>query len=193
MRPLTQAGMCVVSFDPPAHGASSGKSAEMVRMSAAVAAVIRDTGPVETLIGHSLGVAAAAIALRDHALDVQRLVSISSLTHCLWFTEVIGEYLGISAKTVARARWLVDKSYAQPVGWDQLSVVNMLASLAIPILVIHDCDDREIPFAHGMEISQAIPQAQFLATTGLGHRRVLKDQNVINLVTQFAEQSRAAA
>ena len=193
IRHLTQAGMCVVSFDHPAHGASSGKSAEMVRMSAAVAVVIQNTGPVETLIGHSLGVAAAAIALRDHQLDVQRLVSISSLTHCLWFTEVIGDYLGISATTVARARLLVDRSYAQPVGWDQLSVVDMLASLAMPILVIHDCDDREIPFEHGMKISQAIPKAQFLATTGLGHRRVLKDQNVIDLVTQFADQGRVAA
>ena len=190
---LTQAGMSVVSFDHPAHGESSGKSAEMIRMSAAVAAVIRDTGPVETLIGHSLGVAAAAIALRDHALDVQRLVSISSLTHCLWFTEVVGEYLGISEKTVARARLLVDRSYAQPVGWDRLSVVDMLANLAMPIFVIHDCDDREIPFEHGMKISQAIPQAQFLATTGLGHRRVLKDKNVIDLVTQFADQRRLAA
>jgi pimeloyl-ACP methyl ester carboxylesterase len=193
IRHLTLAGMSVVSFDHPAHGASSGKSAEMVRMSAAVAAVIRDTGPVETLIGHSLGVAAAAIALRDHELDVQRLVSISSLTHCLWFTEVIGDYLGISATTVARARLLVDRSYAQPVGWEQLSVVDMLASLAMPILLIHDCDDREIPFEHGMKISQAIPQAQFLATTGLGHRRVLKDQSVIDLVAQFADQGRVAA
>lgn len=193
IRHLTQAGMSVVSFDHPAHGASSGKSAEMVRMSAAVAAVIKHTGPVETLIGHSLGVAAAAIALRDHQLDEQRLVSISSLTHCLWFTEVIGDYLGISPTTIARARLLVDRSYAKPVGWDQLSVVDMLANLAMPILLIHDCDDREIPFEHGMKISRAIPHAQFLATTGLGHRRVLKDQSVIDLVTRFADQGRGAA
>ena len=193
IRQLTQKGLSVVSFDHPAHGHSSGNTAEMVRMSAAVAAVVQDIGRVDTLVGHSLGVAAAAIALRDHELDVRRLVSISSLVHCMWFTEVIRDYLGISQATVRRARSLVDRSYAQPVGWEDLSVVNMLASLQIPILLIHDCDDREIPFEHGVKISRALPQAQFLATTGLGHRRVLKDQNVIDLVAQFAQPGRPAA
>ena len=193
IRQLAQQGLSVVSFDHPAHGQSSGNTAEMVRMSAAVAAVVKDIGRVETLVGHSLGVAAAAIALRDHAIDVRRLVSISSLVHCMWFTEVIRDYLGISQATVRRARSIVDRSYAQPVGWEDLSVVNMLASLQIPVLLIHDCDDREIPFEHGLKISRALPQAQFLATTGLGHRRVLKDQNVIDLVAQFAQPGRAAA
>ena len=121
------------------------------------------------------------------------MVSISSLVHCMWFTEVIRDYLGISQATVSRARSLVDRSYAQPVGWENLSVVNMLARLKMPILLIHDCDDREIPFEHGVKISRALPQAQFLATTGLGHRRVLKDQNVIDLVAQFAQPERSAA
>jgi pimeloyl-ACP methyl ester carboxylesterase len=193
IRQLTQAGLNVVSFDHPAHGQSSGNTAEMVRMSAAIAAVIQDIGPVDTLIGHSLGVAAAAIALRDHDLPVTRLVSISSLTHCTWFTEVIADYLGISRATVARARKYVDQSYARPVGWEELSVVNMLSNLSIPILLVHDCDDQEIPFEHALKISYALPAAQFLATTGLGHRRVLKDKNVIDLVAQFAHQSRSAA
>jgi pimeloyl-ACP methyl ester carboxylesterase len=111
----------------------------------------------------------------------------------MWFTEVIREYLGISQATMQRARSIVDRSYAEPVGWEQLSVVDLLARLKMPILLVHDCDDREIPFEHGMKISRALPQAQFLATTGLGHRRVLKDQSVIDLVDQFAHQGRAAA
>ncbi len=193
IRQLTESGFCVVSFDHPAHGQSSGKTAEMIRMSAAVAAVVSEVGPIDTLIGHSLGVAATAIALRDHALPVRRLVSISSLTHCVWFTEVIRDYLGISTSTMLRARAIVDKSYAQPVGWEQLSVVDMLASLTIPILLIHDCDDQEIPFDHAMKISRAIPQAQFLATTGLGHRRLLKDKNVIDLVKEFSQQELVAS
>jgi Serine aminopeptidase, S33 len=202
---LAKNGMCVVSFDHPAHGHSSGNTAEMVRMAAAVTAVIEHVanrlGPVHTLIGHSLGVAASAIALRDHALRqpagalpcVGSLVSISSLTHCTWFTEVVASYLGISDSTVARARGIVDDSYAKPVGWEALSVVDMLPRLRLPILVIHDCDDLEIPFEHGLKISHALPQAQFLATTGQGHRRILKAPAVLDLVTQFAQFQGSAA
>jgi pimeloyl-ACP methyl ester carboxylesterase len=193
IRQLTQNGMSVVSFDHPAHGLSSGKTAEMVRMAAAVTAVVGNIGPVHTLIGHSLGVAASAIALRNQSLDVGRLVSISSLTHCIWFTEVVAEFLGISVKTVARARRIVDDSYAQPVGWEDLSVVDMMARLSMPILLIHDYDDLEIPFEHGVKISRAVPRAQFLATTGQGHRRILKAPAVLDLVTQFAREGRSAA
>ena len=193
IRQLIQNGMSVVSFDHPAHGLSSGKTAEMVRMAAAVKAVIHNIGPVHTLIGHSLGVAASAIAMRDHALDVGRLVSISSLTHCIWFTEVIAEFLGISATTVARARRILDNNYAQPVGWEDLSVVDMIARLSLPILLIHDYDDAEIPFEHGVKISRAVPRAQFLATTGQGHRRILKAPAVLDLVTQFAREGWSAA
>ncbi len=197
IRKLTQNGMSVVSFDHPAHGLSSGKTAEMVRMAAAVTAVVQNIGPVHTLIGHSLGVAASAIALRDNAahqaLDVGRLVSISSLTHCIWFTEVVAEFLGISVKTVARARRIVDDSYAQPVGWEDLSVVDMMSRLTLPILLIHDYDDLEIPFEHGVKISRALPKAQFLATTGQGHRRILKAPAVLDLVTQFAREGLSAA
>ena len=197
IRKLTQSGMSVVSFDHPAHGLSSGKTAEMVRMAAAVTAVVNhvetNIGPVDTLIGHSLGVAASAIALRDSALNVGRLVSISSLTHCIWFTEVVAEFLGISAKTVARARRIVDDSYAKPVGWEDLSVVSMMSRLSLPILLIHDYDDLEIPFDHGVKISRALPKAQFLATTGQGHRRILKAPAVLDLVTQFAREGWSAA
>jgi pimeloyl-ACP methyl ester carboxylesterase len=197
IRQLTQNGMSVVSFDHPAHGLSSGKTAEMVRMAAAVTAVVNHViskiGPVQTLIGHSLGVAASAIAMRNQALQVGRLVSISSLTHCIWFTEVIAEFLGISVATVARARRIVDDSYAQPVGWEDLSVVDMLARLSLPILLIHDYDDAEIPFEHGVKISRAVPHAQFLATTGQGHRRILKAPAVLDLVTQFAREGWSAA
>jgi pimeloyl-ACP methyl ester carboxylesterase len=68
----------------------------------------------------------------------------------------------------------------------------MLARLKLPILLIHDCDDLEIPFEHGAKISRALPQAQFLATTGQGHRRILKAPAVLDLVTQFANAGQSA-
>ena len=186
IRRLVADGLSVVSFDHPAHGQSSGSRAEMVRMSAAIAAVVHDVGPVHTLIGHSLGVAATAIAIRDYELNVGRLISISSLVHCMWFTEVIGDYLGISRSTLAKARSLVDRCYAHPVAWEELSVIDMLRHLTMPILLIHDRDDNEIPFDHALQIKATLPDAELLATGGLGHRRVLKDADVIARIIKFA-------
>jgi pimeloyl-ACP methyl ester carboxylesterase len=192
IRQLTQSGLSVVSFDHPAHGSSSGKWAEQVRMAQATAAVVHDVGAIDTLIAHSLGVAATAIALRDYELDVRRLISISSLTDCTWFTNVIGAYLGISTQTVAKARARMDANYAQPMGWESLSIPHMLAHLTIPMLLVHDRDDLEIPFEHALKIQQTLQHAELIATTGLGHRRILKDPAVIEQIKRFAHQGQAS-
>lgn len=192
IRHLAGNGMSVISFDHPAHGQSSGRTSEMMRMSAATAAVARNVGPVDTLIGHSLGVAASAIAMRDHSMVVRRLVSISSLTHCTWFTDVIGEYLGISKSTIERAQLIVTSSYVQPFDWASLSVVKILSELEMPVLLIHDRDDAEIPFEHGEALSRALSRAEFRATSGLGHRRLLKDSDVLQHITQFVKQEVSA-
>jgi pimeloyl-ACP methyl ester carboxylesterase len=192
IRQLTESGLSVVSFDHPAHGLSSGKWAEQVRMAQATAAVVHDVGAIDTLIAHSLGVAATAIALRDYELDVRRLISISSLTDCTWFTNVIGAYLGISTQTVAKARARMDANYAQPMGWESLSIPHMLAHLTIPMMLVHDRDDLEIPFEHALTIQQTLQHAELIATTGLGHRRILKDPAVIEQIKRFAHQGQAS-
>ena len=192
IRQLTQSGLSVVSFDHPGHGLSSGTWSEQMRMAEATAAVIHDAGPIDTLIAHSLGVAATAIALRDYELAVRRIVSISSLTDCTWFINVIGAYLGISTQTVAKARARIDANYAEPVGWETLSVPHMLAPLNLPMLLVHDRNDHEIPFEHALKIKQTLPHAEFMATQGLGHRRILKDRAVIDQITRFAHQGQAS-
>jgi pimeloyl-ACP methyl ester carboxylesterase len=201
IRQMLDQGFSVVSFDHPGHGLSDRKSTEMMRMALAVRAVALQFPVIDTLIGHSLGVAACTIALCEDAikkqvsttdanrfrpLAINRLVSISSLTDCLWFTRVIASYLGIADSTMARARGIVDRQYPQPVGWEQLSVVRMLQTIEKPILLIHDRDDQEVPFDHALAIWSANPTAEFLATRGLGHRRILKDAAVIERITSFA-------
>ena len=186
---LVKSGLSVVSFDHPAHGLSSGKRAEMMRMAAATAAVVKEFGDIKTLIGHSLGVAAAAIAMRDHKLPIHQLVSISSLTDCIWFTQVIGNYLGISNTTLENTRGLVDRDYARPVGWEELSVEAMIAKLSMPILLIHDRDDQEIPFSHSIALHKAAPHATFFETQGEGHRRILRNPQVIEKILGFIHQN----
>lgn len=50
-------------------------------------------------------------------------------------------------------------------------------------LVIHDEGDREVPFDDGASIAAAWPGARLVQTTGLGHRKILRDEAVIATVT----------
>lgn len=44
-----------------------------------------------------------------------------------------------------------------------------LASVKVPALVIHGAEDTLIPWAHGKDTADAIPEAHFLMLKGLGH------------------------
>ena len=52
-------------------------------------------------------------------------------------------------------------------------------------LVIHDEEDRVLPFKEGKAVAEAWPGATFVATKGLGHRRMLKSDEIIEETIGF--------
>ena len=52
------------------------------------------------------------------------------------------------------------------------------------ILVIHDENDKEVGWTDGEEMAD-LYKAKFLKTEGLGHRRILRDPNVIVNVVKW--------
>jgi pimeloyl-ACP methyl ester carboxylesterase len=62
--------------------------------------------------------------------------------------------------------------------------------LTLPTLVVHDEGDRISPLAVGQRLAGAIAGAQWLATEGLGHRRVLADAAVAEAVAAHLQPSR---
>ena len=57
--------------------------------------------------------------------------------------------------------------------------------MRVPTLVVHDRGDRINRFADGQAYAHAIRGARLLATEGLGHRKILKDAQVLGNVAIF--------
>jgi len=55
----------------------------------------------------------------------------------------------------------------------------------VPTLIIHDKNDREVDWSNGNHVARMWPWAKFISTTGLGHRRILINQEVIEMVSEF--------
>jgi len=55
-----------------------------------------------------------------------------------------------------------------------------------PTLIVHDRQDRINLLADGQAYAHAIRGARFVATESLGHRRILKEAEVLAQVTRFA-------
>ena len=189
VEPLVSAGFRVVAFDAPAHGHSDGRATDPVEFAAAVTAVARHVGPVHTLLAHSFGVAMALYARRDWGVKAERMVFISSFNHCKWFLDAFAQYLGIKPSVMAQAGQMMVKRYQGRLNWDHMSVVDMLRCTREPTLIIHDSDDEEIPFQHSIDLFRAAPHAEFHATSGLGHHKLLGNGDVIERVVKFAAGS----
>ncbi len=190
--PLVARGLHVVAFDGPAHGLSSGRRTDMVAFPAALAAVARRVGPLHAIVGHSFGAGMTQLAHRHHQVSARRVVMISSFTDCQWFTDRFGELFGASPAVVQRARDKFERVHADLENWQQLSVQDALQRHTVPTLIVHDTDDEEIPFAHGQRLHAAAPgHARLLATSGLGHRRILRAPQVIDQVVRFVADSSA--
>ena len=185
--PLVLAGFRVVAFDAPAHGRSSGRCTDMVEFANAVATVARQAGPLHAVIGHSFGAAMALYAARDWGLSCSRLVLISSFDHCNWFVEMFAQHVGLTHEVHKRLRDMFVLRYGGRLDWARMSVVEMARQAHLPALLVHDDTDEEIPFAHGLSLAAALPAAQFKATHGLGHHRVLRNPEVIRRVVAFIE------
>jgi len=186
IRPLVNAGFRVVAFDAPAHGMSTGGSTDLVQFANAVAVVGKQAGPLHCVIGHSFGAAMATYAARDWGLEVGRMVLISPFNHCNWFLQMFAAHVGLTPEVLDRMRQMLTRLYGGRLKWSHMSVLDMARRAGYPMLFVHDEDDEEIPFEHSLAMVAALQTAQFKATSGLGHHRVVRHREVIKRVVAFA-------
>jgi pimeloyl-ACP methyl ester carboxylesterase len=71
------------------------------------------------------------------------------------------------------------------VRWENLEVPRVAPRLSASALVIHDRDDRLMPWAHGAAVARHWPGAKLMSTQGLGHRRILMDEGVTRAAAEF--------
>jgi pimeloyl-ACP methyl ester carboxylesterase len=179
---LMQGEFRAVLFDAPAHGASMGRQASLPQFARALRDVADAMGPVYGLIGHSLGGAAVSLALRD-GLRAERAVLLAPPSDVVLFSNAFAEHLRIPLR--ARDAMRQNLETRLRFRFDELHIPTLARDLTAPALIIHDRDDRDVPYTHGEEIARAWPGAEFLSTKGLGHRAILRDPEVVRHTIEF--------
>jgi pimeloyl-ACP methyl ester carboxylesterase len=179
---LAEAGFRVALFDAPAHGESMGRLASLPQFARALRAVADAVGPVHGVVGHSLGGAAVSLAMRD-GLTARRAVLLAAPSDVVVFSQAFAEHLRIPSRahTVMRQN-LEDRLQIR---WEELHIPTFARGMTVPALIVHDHEDPDVPFAHGEEIARAWPGAELFATTGLGHRAILWNPEVIRRTVGF--------
>lgn len=188
--PLVAAGFQVVAHDAPAHGDSGPgtfgrRRTTLPEMMAALAAVVAEHGPAHAVVGHSLGAAAAALAVLDGTMT-ERLVLVTPLAEPVAYTVPFAEALGLSEPT--RQRLVVRMAHLAGRRLAELDVPLRAANAdgaLPPVLVLCDRDDKEADHDDGVRVARAWPGAELVVTGGLGHRRILRDRGTVERVVGF--------
>lgn len=184
--PLLDQNYEVFSFDGIAHGFTSGKTTNMPEMSFLLKHMM-NTYKIDHIIAHSFGGMSSTFAIKSGAIKPKTVSFVGSpydinyiLSSFLSMFSLNGKYEDALIKHVEKR---VNLTY------DKFQFDTYEKTTETELLLIHDKDDREVLFT---EMEKFIPMwetVEQVVTSGLGHRRILKDEKIINRILSFIKNS----
>lgn len=179
---LRAAGYAVVAFDQPGHGRSGGQYITLPGFADTLTAVGRHYGPAAAVIGHSLGGAAAAVAL-SRGMVAERAILIAPAADPLAAMERFSRMVWLAEGFARRMGAWFERQTRIPM--DELQAHRAAPRIGRPALIVHDVEDREVPWAEGERYARFWQGARLLSTRGLGHNRVVEHPAVIADALRF--------
>ena len=179
---LLKKGFSTISFDAPAHGKAPGKTSDMTEFIAACLELEKLYGPFEFAIGHSLGGMAVLNSIK-RGLNLEKAVVIGSGDIIKDIMDGFTNQLGMNIATGKLMIRLFEKKFGVAV--NAYSAYLAAKEITIPVLVIHDENDKDVPVSAAHHIHSHLRHGELMITQGLGHRKILGDSKVIKQITQF--------
>jgi pimeloyl-ACP methyl ester carboxylesterase len=184
--PLVAAGYRAVALDGPAHGDSPGRTTTGPEFASALVATHDAVGPLAAVVGHSFGGFTSLLAV-SRGLPTGRIVTIGTPASV---PEVLRDFLRLirlpERALPSMIRALEARVHAPMASFE---VEAFAPHIHVPVLVVHDTDDREVPYADAPRLAEVFG-ARLLTTNGLGHRRILYASEVVAAVVEFIEEGR---
>ena len=175
-------GFSIISFDAPAHGKSPGNSTIMTDFIASIAEVDKRFGPFEAAVGHSLGGMSLLNSVKS-GLKINRLVTIGSGDKV---NDILIDFV-VKLELKQEFSTHLQKHFEKKYNTEMESYSAYLAaqSISIPVLVIHDENDDEVPVTASKNIHANLKKGELLISKNLGHRKILGNQEVIEKTINF--------
>ena len=181
---LVDAGYEVVGFDGPAHGASDGRRTNIKEFEAVIKKLYELKGKPKAIITHSFG-GSAVLYSAMNGLPVSKLINIASPVIA---DDIIRTYLKAingSWKTAEFFKSYILDTQGKP--FEEFTAEHFIRNLRQPIqlLLVHDEDDKDVGIHQAEALIKLYSKAKLFRTKGLGHTRILKDDNVIDICVTF--------
>ncbi|WP_310560604.1 alpha/beta hydrolase [Flavobacterium sp.] len=181
---LLKAGYSTISFDAAAHGKSPGKTTIISEFVATILEIERQFGPFEAAVGHSLG-GMSLLKATKMGLAINQLAIIGSGDVVQDILDDFAAKLELKPTASKQLRLHFEKKYNVEI--DDYSAYKAAMETDIPVLVIHDKNDTEVPVTAAIHIHKHLKNGELFLTEGLGHRKILGNTEVIEKVVGFIQ------
>ncbi len=186
IKKLVSDGYQVISYDAIGHGNSSGGLSTLAQWADCLRFINHSVGEVECIIAHSLGATTTFVASKL-GLKTKKIVLIAPFCNPIEIIEKwFGEKLHIPQKVLNKLPhyfWEKQKEGLLKYGksWSDI----FTSSFHVPTLILYDKKDKEVSFDNVSLCCQKWEWAKFVQTEGLGHRRILYDDKVMDEISLF--------
>ena len=183
--PLLKMGCRVLCFDAPGHGLSQGKYINIPIYEQTIQQIIKDHGPVDYFIGHSLGAISLAMIAETLSNPLEhKFVLIAPATKTTSTFERYFDMMHFNEGVRAAFLAELQKHTHLPVSYFEAD--RALQNYTGPVLWVHDQEDLVCPYKDLIDFQNKAPEnVKFLITKGLGHNKVYKTQEVIDKIMSF--------
>jgi pimeloyl-ACP methyl ester carboxylesterase len=187
---LVREGFRVVAIDWPAHGHSPGRRtslAEWVQVLLSLGPRLGEGGRLHAVVAHSFGAPAVVLAL-EAGLAARGAVLLAPPRGPTQFFERVRRFIGLPAARMAGMTRHLTETLGRDLSF--FDTVRAAAGLDLPVLILHDPDDREVPWENAEAIAQAWRGSALVAVAGDGHYGILRSQRAIEQVVTFVRELR---
>lgn len=182
---LLELGYSTISFDAPAHGKSPGNCTLMTEFIASILELEKLYGQFQYIVGHSLGGMSTLNAIKQ-GLNIKKAVIIGSGDSV---NDILFDFvnrLELNKKIAIKMRESFEKEYQMDM--ESFSAYVAAKDVNVPILVIHDKHDEDVPYSASENIHKHLENSELHLTENLGHRKILGDKEVINKIADFIQK-----
>jgi pimeloyl-ACP methyl ester carboxylesterase len=183
VKALRKVGFTIWALDAPASGLSGGRMLNLLIFSTVVKKFLEEKGDIYAVVGHSLGGGAAVLSTTLlGAPRPEKMVVLGTFAEAKRVIRDFGAIIGANETVLRQVDLEVARRGGMPI--EEYSVVRHVAQLTdVQGLVLHDQDDDVAPVAEARLIAENWEGAQFIETTGLGHR--MQHGSVVKAVRDF--------
>ncbi len=176
----------VVTFNLPGHAFYKSSQTNYLECKQAFELIVNDISDYNKIsfISHSFGSGIVAYGLSALNIKVDKLVLLTSPNFVVDIFTDFKNIIGLGDKAFElmnnKASALLKEDIKKVSTEDKLQMVNFNDAL-----LIHDKNDKVIPFANTVSINEAVKNSRIESYENIGHYRMLWNDDVINKTIEF--------